>query len=407
MIRLNCPVCGAKNSTLIDQREAVSILMHNVFDSAEAARRCKTGGLCVRHCDSCGFAWNAAFDPDRIVYGPGYDNAQGYSPQFQTHLDQRIDAIFAAFPGDRPVNIIEVGAGQGDFLKRMQGRAGHRIGRAVGFDPAWRGEDGQRIDDGKDFSNAKGSEIRMYRRIFDGEAASIAAEIDADLVLSRHVIEHVSEPMAFLRAIRAGIVGRPATRLFLETPDIDWIIRNGAFEDFFYEHCSIFNPASMATALRTAGYGDIVVKTVFGDQYLWAMARFEEEGAALDEPEMPARGASFSTQSLVLEWQRRIDRWHEAGGKVALWGAGAKGMTFAQIVDPAGERIAVIVDMNPGKQGKFIGVTGHAVVTPEALHTIAPTHIIIMNPVYAPEIRAMLAANAIHASLLTLHEDLT
>lgn len=381
--------------------------MHNVFSSAEAARSCKTGELAVRRCDSCGFAWNAAFDPDRIVYGPGYDNAQGYSPQFQTHLDQRIDAIFAAFPDEKPVNIIEVGAGQGDFLKRMQARAGHRIGRAVGFDPAWRGQDGQRIDDGQETRNGKGGEIRMYRRIFDGEAASIAAEIDADLVLSRHVIEHVSEPMDFLRAIRAGIVGRPATRLFLETPDIDWIIRNGAFEDFFYEHCSIFNPASMATALRAAGYGDVAVTTVFGDQYLWAMARFAKDDAQPGESKPATPADAFSTQTLVSEWQGRIDAWREAGGKVVLWGAGAKGMTFAQIVDPTGGRIAAIVDMNPGKQGKFIGVTGHAVVTPEALHAIAPTHIIIMNPVYAPEIRAMLAANAIPASLLTLHEDLT
>lgn len=399
-MRLTCPVCNAARSRLVDARDAVPILMHNVFGSAAEARACKTGQLSIRHCEACGFAWNAAFDPDRIVYGPGYDNAQGYSPQFQAHLDQRIDAILAAFPDGRPISVIEVGAGQGDFLLRLAARAGGRIRRAVGFDPAWKGEDGARIDTGA------GAETRMYRRYFDGEAAAIAASVEPDLVLSRHVIEHVSEPMAFLRAIRAGIVGRPATTLILETPDIDWILRHGAFEDLFYEHCSIFSPHSMAVALRAAGYGTVAVETVFGGQYLWATARFAADEAGVAAA-TPIETSTFSSDALVDEWRERIDRWRMEGGKVAIWGAGAKGMTFAQIVDPGAGRIAAIVDMNPGKQGRFIGVTGHEIIAPDHLATLAPSHIVVMNPNYAPEIRAMLAEKRIPASLLTLHEDLT
>lgn len=399
-MRLACPVCNAARSRLVDARDAVPILMHNVFGSAEAARACKTGQLAIRHCEACGFAWNAAFDPNKIVYGPGYDNAQGYSPQFQAHLDQRIDAILAEFPDGQPINVIEVGAGQGDFLIRLAARAGGRIRRAVGFDPAWKGSDGERI------ANGAGAEIRMYRRYFDGEAAAITASVEPDLVLSRHVIEHVSEPMDFLRAIRAGIVDRPATKLILETPDIDWILRHGAFEDLFYEHCSIFSPHSMAVALRSAGYGHVAVRTVFGDQYLWATARFEADSLAAQEI-APVESSTFSSDELADEWRERIDRWRMEGGTVAIWGAGAKGMTFAQIVDPGTKRIAAIIDMNPNKQGKFIGVTGHQIVSPDDLAALAPSHIVVMNPNYAAEIRAMLAEKEISASLLTLHEDLT
>lgn len=400
-MRLSCPVCNAARSRLVDARDAVPILMHNVFGSAEAARACKTGQLAIRHCEACGFAWNAAFDPDRIVYGPGYDNAQGYSPQFQAHLDQRIDAILAEFPDGRPINVIEVGAGQGDFLLRLAARAGGRIRRAVGFDPAWKGGDGAGID------NGTGAEITMYRRYFDGEAAAIAASVEPDLVLSRHVIEHVAEPMDFLRAIRAGIVGRPATKLILETPDIDWILRHGAFEDLFYEHCSIFSPHSMAVALREAGYGDVTVRTVFGDQYLWSTARFEADPAGAARAIAPVEGSTFSSSELAAEWRARIRGWRAAGGTVAIWGAGAKGMTFAQIVDPGASGIAAIIDMNPNKQGQFIGVTGHRIVSPDDLAALAPSHIVVMNPNYAAEIRAMLAEKEISASLLTLHEDLT
>jgi SAM-dependent methyltransferase len=394
-MRLNCPVCKEARSSLIVERMAAPILMHNVFETALEAHACRTGHLAIRRCDACGFAWNAAFDPDKIVYGPGYDNAQGFSPQFQSHLDARIDAILALFPKGRAINIIEVGAGQGDFLLRLKARGGERIGHALGFDPAWKGSDGTRI----------GEDIRMYRRVFDAEAASIAAEIDVDLVLSRHVIEHVSEPMAFLAAIRSGIIGRPATRLVLETPDIDWILKNSAFEDLFYEHCSIFSPGSMAIALEAAGFSGADVETVFAGQYLWATARFAgAPGGAVDTREQPP-AALFSTDALAHEWRARIDGWRANGGRVAIWGAGAKGMTFAQIVDPGTDRIAAIIDMNPNKQGKFIGVTGHPIASPDAIPALAPSHIVVMNPNYAPEIRAMLAAKAINASLLTLHED--
>ena len=63
--------------------------------------------------------------------------------------------------------------------------------------------------------------------------------------------------------------------------------------------------------------------------------------------------------------------------------------------------------MNPNKQGQFIGVTGHRIVSPDDLAALAPSHIVVMNPNYAAEIRAMLAEKEISASLLTLHEDLT
>lgn len=402
-MRLNCPVCGDTRSHLIDQRQAVPILMHNTFSDTASARACKTGRLSVRRCDACGFAWNAAFEPEKIVYGPGYDNAQGHSAHFQRHLDERVDAILAAFPGDRLLNVIEVGAGQGEFLNRIAGRAKGRLPRAVGFDPAWRGMDGERIAaDGV-------SDIRMYRRVFDGMAAALAADVGADLVISRHVIEHIAEPLAFLRAIRAGIIDRPATRLFLETPDIDWILRNQAFEDFFYEHCSIFNPRSMQAALMGAGFGDVAVETVFGGQYLWATARFDSdvgENRKMSES-MPNAGSDFSTDALAGDWRSRIRSWRSDGGKVAVWGAGAKGMTFAQIVDPAGTEICAIIDVNPGKHGRYIGVSAHRIMDPQDVRALAPSHIIIMNPNYAAEIRTMLAADNIHASLLTLHEDLT
>ena len=63
-----------------------------------------------------------------------------------------------------------------------------------------------------------------------------------------------------------------------------------------------------------------------------------------------------------------------------------KGATFVQMFDPDAARIAAVVDLNPAKQDRYLGGTGHRVVSPEAAAAIAPATILVMNPAYEAEI---------------------
>ena len=45
-----------------------------------------------------------------------------------------------------------------------------------------------------------------------------------------------------------------------------------------------------------------------------------------------------------------------------------------------------MVDLNPEKQDRRLGGTGHKVVSPEAAAAIAPATILVMNPAYEAEI---------------------
>lgn len=285
-MRLNCPVCDSPRSEIIGWRERVPVLMHSVYATPDEARACPTGTLSMRRCETCGFGWNAAFDPEKIVYGPGYDNAQGFSPHFQKHLDDRIDAILKAAPAARGLRVLEIGAGQGDFLLRLAERAEGKLDWAVGFDPAWKGAEGGVIGPAR--------KVRMWGRIFDEGAAALLQGQAPDLVLSRHVIEHIPNPVGFLSSIRASVPATAETRLCLETPDVAWIVRNHAFEDLFYEHCSVFDPPSMHRALKGAGFSGAEVSTVFGDQYLWAEATFGSAIAAAPQPESASKSPAGS-----------------------------------------------------------------------------------------------------------------
>lgn len=396
MTSISCPVCGGGNSLRIDERAGVPILMHRLFDDAAAARACAKVSIDLRRCEDCGFAWNARFDAATMVYGPDYDNAQAHSPQFRAHLDERIDAIFAHVADrNEPQVIVEVGCGQGDFLARLIERQGKRVKAAFGFDPAWRGADG----DGP-------AGTKLYRRLFDASASEAMAEAQPDIVISRHTIEHIAEPVAFLAAIRAGIGQRKGTRLFLETPDIRWIMHHKAFEDVFYEHCSIFDAESLALALRSTGFEAVTVEACFGAQYLWAKAIAGDPARdELVSRRNPVETTPIDSAAFSAEWRTTIAAWRGQSRETYLWGAGAKGMTFAQLVDPEARHLAGIIDLNPGKQNRHIGLSGHIVLAPDALRGRPPLAIIVMNPVYLPEIRSLIEALGVDAIIAPLHGE--
>jgi hypothetical protein len=54
------------------------------------------------------------------------------------------------------------------------------------------------------------------------------------------------------------------------------------------------------------------------------------------------------------------------------------------------QSIEYVVDVNPRKQGLYTPCTAHRVIAPEQLRHIKPDVVIVMNPVYADEIRLTL-----------------
>jgi len=94
----------------------------------------------------------------------------------------------------------------------------------------------------------------------------------------------------------------------------------------------------------------------------------------------------------------------DAGG-VAVWGAGAKGVTFLNLADPDGNNVSWVIDVNPNKQGKFIPGTAHPIVALGAMRDGRAASAIVMNPNYLDESRAMVASEGIDLELVTDDHD--
>lgn len=87
-------------------------------------------------------------------------------------------------------------------------------------------------------------------------------------------------------------------------------------------------------------------------------------------------------------------------GNVAIWGTGAKGVTFVNNVDPNCALVNCVIDVNPNKQRKFIPGAGHLVISPEEIEIHQINNIIVMNPNYFGEIKQSLENKNLNINLI-------
>ncbi len=394
-----CPVCGDGSTTPTAKLTGVPVLCNVLHPDRESALAAPRADLDLHLCGACGHLFNTSFDPRRTVYDDAYENPLHHSRRFRDYaasLASDLDRSYSLREGP----IIEAGCGQGDFLRLLVEVSG---GRGVGFDPAFRDADGRRED----------GNVVIHPRAFDSGAAALPAD-PPSLLICRHVLEHVPDPVGFLDGLRRALPPNIPTPLYLEVPDGMFSLRDGGLWDLIYEHVSYFNARSLALCCSRAGFAPRRARSVFGGQFLAldaaaATARTEGEDPRHWAPapeEMLSMAAAMSSrlERETAVWRRRLAELEAAGGRAVVWGAGSKGVTFLNLVDP-GAAVAHLVDLNPAKHGRCIPGTGHVVTGPGELSRTRPRLVIVMNPLYGNEIAAELEARGVTARMIGVGED--
>jgi hypothetical protein len=195
------------------------------------------------------------------------------------------------------------------------------------------------------------------------------------------------------------------------------VLSEVAFWDVYYEHCSYFTAGSLARLFRATGFEVLDVSLDYDDQYILIEARPMEGPdrsrpfaleADLDEVVRDAERFSAARRSQLDRWRARLSDLAASGGRAVIWGGGSKGVAFLTALDdrPAdghdGDLIAAAVDINPHKHGMYIAGTGHRIVAPAELVDAPPDLVIVMNPVYVPEVREELAHLGLHPEVVGL-----
>lgn len=370
-----CIACGCQETLAVAAIPSVPVFANVLSDDAATARALPRAGIDLTLCPACGHLFNASFDPELLRYDGSYENSLHGSPRFQAYLEgQAADLVRRNALAGR--DVVEVGCGDGRFLELLVA-AGARTG--IGYDPGARAAE---RPDG----------VAVHARAYVP-----GADARGDLVASRHVLEHMADPASFLDLLAAARRDS-ASVVFVEVPNGAATLAGAMIWDLIYEHCSYFSPRSLSRLMAARGFADVRVRPVFDGQFLAAEGQ-EADGAGAhdDGADSPvdevAQARAFAEQfwAAVAGWQGEIQRHAADGRRVMVWGAGSKGVTFANLVDPEGAGIAAFVDVNPLKAGRFVAGTGHPVLGPEALPENAPDVVILMNPIYRGEVEGRLA----------------
>lgn len=382
-----CPTCGGGHTTAFYAARAVPVHSVLLLETRHEALTYRTGDIELHLCADCGFIFNARFDACAHEYSARYEATQTYSPTFN-QFALRLARDLIARHDLHHKSIIEIGCGQGEFLTLLCELGDNR---GVGFDPAYR-DTGTQSDEPQFIAD-------FYSEIYSA--------YHADFICCRMTLEHIDQTADFLRQIRRSIAERPDTILFFQVPNAAYVLREIAFWDIYYEHCSYFTPFSLDYLFTHTGYDVFSIHTDYDDQYLMIEAK-------------PARGeigksASFDyTRDDILHavdhfsarchnrqqaWRKLLQSYADRGERIVLWGGGSKGVSFLTTLGIR-DSIEYVVDINPKKQQMHMAGTGQRIVSPDFLKIYRPDLIVVMNPAYCAEIQHMLDQRVIKSRLL-------
>lgn len=380
-----CPICKGKKSFLIAERKQISPYQNRTYQKQNEAVSCAKRDMKVVICESCGFIYNSVFDNSIDLYDGDYNNTQSSSDMFLEYMRSSIEHLENNYLTrvNKLSKVVEIGCGKNaEYLRLLCDYFGRNNDdcKFVGYDPSYEKKE--------EIKN-----ITIYPEYYD---LTYSENLEADLLVSRHVIEHLAHPLDLLRNVNS-LNKLDQSIAFIETPDVTWILKHRVVFDFSYEHCSLFSPTSMVRAAKEVGVCAKEVSSAFGGQYMWA---FLKNGTVMEEEfgsplcDLICEAYRYvEDEKKIIEY---IGNWLESKKnekKIAIWGGAGKGNIFLNMFDSKAELIQYVIDKNSWKNGRYISGTGHKIYSPQILENDKELNcIIVMNANYYSEIQKAVQA---------------
>ena len=390
----SCPSCGHQGLSIFYEVRNIPVHSCLMFSTPHEALDFPCEDVVLGFCDRCGFITNTVFDSKWSAYAPNYEDQQSFSPTFNQFAFALANRLINQYDLHEK-NIVEIGCSKGDFLFLLC-ELGHNWG--IGIDPS--------AVPGR----VKSSATDRVTFIQDYYSEKYADQ-GANFICCRHTLEHIYPTYQFVNSVRKSIGDRLDVGVFFEIPDTTRVLRDMAFEDIYYEHCSYFTPGSLARLFRSCGFEIINLYRAYGDQYLlietkpvtYSSAKIHPNEELIEELRQDVKYFTDNIHNKLDGWKEHLEQAQLQEKKVLVWGSGSKCVAFLTTLNTI-DKIEYVVDINPHRHGKFIPGVGKEIMPPEFLKTYQPDEVIIMNPIYRNEIQQMLAQMGVTTKLLSLSD---
>ena len=300
--------------------EVPRVPVHSVLlmPTRDVAVNFPKGDIALGHCSHCGFIANTVFDPTVHNYSAQYEETQGFSGTFQAFHRRLAEEMIEKYDlhGKK---MIEIGCGKGEFLSLLC-EMGNNSG--VGFDPAFVSE-----------RNPSAGDTKVeFVADFYGEKY---AHVQGDFVCCKMTLEHIPDTANFVRTVRRSVGDRYDTVVFFQVPDMTRVLRDLAFWDIYYEHCSYFSAESLKLLFEEQGFDvhgclDRLRRSIsddHGQAVAHACVESREARSYADEQGYPVLHRAPGGEDGVVEEQARGNQEQRQEGRGLGFGIEGRGVS--------------------------------------------------------------------------------
>jgi SAM-dependent methyltransferase len=224
----------------------------------------------------------------------------------------------------------------------------------------------------------------------------------ADVIHANNVLAHVADTNGFVAGI--GMLLKEDGVAVIEVPYAKDLIDHCEFDTIYHEHLCYFSVTALDRLFRRHGLylNDVERLAIHGGSLRLYVERRENVGAAVRELLEQEHNEGVDSYRYYQDFSRKVRELKdqlvgllrqikEDGGKIAGYGAAAKGATLINYMGIGPDLVEFIVDRNVHKQGCYMPGQHIPIFSPEKLLQEAPDYTLLLSWNFAEEILAQQA----------------
>lgn len=358
-MRTTCLVCGAPlmDEPLIICDHMPAAAQH--LPDPDQAETDQPITLNLRQCAGCGLV---QLDAEPVDYYRDVIRSGGYSTTMHDLRHEQYARFLSVCPvgGKR---IVEVGCGQGEFL---------RVWREDGFPVEACGIE----HDPRLVALAKKDGLNVTQGVAEKDGRIPGGPYDA--FCSFNFLEHQPDPSGMLRCIYDSLAERAWG--LITVPAWEYILEKESYYELIRDHIAYYSEDTFRFVLEKNGFRVLGMRIVNRDTW---------EAIVEKKPLIDTAALRRNRLRLRKEIDDLIARMSSESRRVAVWGASHQGLTILSSMELRG-RVAYVIDSAPFKQGK-VTTGSHIPIVPKEHFFQEPVGaILIIAPGYTDEIAAVI-----------------